>query len=455
MQVTETLSEGLKREIKITVPATDLDSQLSSKLDEMRGQARIRGFRPGKVPVTHLKRLYGKSVMAEIIQETVNDSTQKVLDDRSEKPAYQPEIKLTEDQEEIERVMNGAADFEYTVSFEVLPEIELGDFSTIELERETVTIPDDEIKESIARLAEQNRPFTAKDAAAESGDRVSMDYLGKIDGEAFEGGADTDSDIVLGSNSFIPGFEDQLVGAKAGEERVLEVTFPDDYPAEHLAGKAATFDVTVKAVASPGEALEGDALAQTLGLEDLEKLRTVIRDQIENEIANHGRMKLKRELLDALDEAYSFELPPTLVEREFEVIWKQVEGDLEKAGKTFEDEDTTEEKAREDYQKIAERRVRLGLLLAEIGERNEIKLSDEEVNRALMARIRQFPGQEQQVFDFYQQNPGALAEIRAPLFEDKVIDFILELAKVTNKEVTREQLFTHDDHDHDHDHDHD
>lgn len=453
MQVTETLSEGLKREIKITVPATDLDSQLSSKLDELRGQARIRGFRPGKVPVTHLKRLYGKSVMAEIIQETVNDSTQKALDDRAEKPAYQPEIKLTEDQEEIQRVMNGAADFEYTVSFEVLPKIELGDFSTIELQRETLTIPDEEIKESIERLAEQNRPFAAKEGAAEDGDRVSMDYLGKIDGEPFEGGADTDSDIVLGSDSFIPGFEDQLVGAKAGEERTIEVTFPDDYPAAHLAGKTATFDITVKAVSAPGEAPEGDALAQTLGLEDLDKLRTVIRDQIEGEIASHGRMKLKRDLLDALDVAYSFDLPPTLVEREFDAIWKQVEGDLEKAGKTFEDEDTTEEKAREDYQKIAERRVRLGLLLAEIGERNEIELSDDEVNRALMARIRQFPGQEQQVFDFYQQNPAALAEIRAPLFEDKVIDFILELAKVTNKEVTKEELFTHDDHDHDHDHD--
>ncbi len=459
MQVTETLSEGLKREIQVVIPAADLDTQLTDKLNEIKDKVQLKGFRPGKVPFAHLKRLYGKSVMAEVLETAVNDATRKTLEERDEKPAFQPDIKMSEDQSEIEKVLAGTGDLSYTIAFEVLPDFEVADLKTIKLDRLKVIVPDADVDKAIEQLAENNRPFAPREdaEAAQSGDRVTMDYLGKIDGEPFEGGADTDADIVLGSNMFIPGFEDQLIGLKAGDEKAVEVSFPDDYPAEHLAGKAAVFDVTVKAVAAPGEIAVDDALAEKLGLENLDALREAITNQMRQELDGRAREQVKRNLLDALDEKHDFDLPETLVEREFEGIWGQVTADLERASRSFEDEDTTEEKAREDYRKIAVRRVRLGLVLAEIGEKNEVQITDDEVNRALMNRIRQFPGQEQQVWEFYQNNPGAVAELRAPLFEDKVVDFILELADVTDKELEREAFLEElakDDGDHDHDHDH-
>ncbi|MEO1199460.1 MAG: trigger factor [Pseudomonadota bacterium] len=460
MQVTETLSEGLKREIQVTIPAADLDGQLTAKLNEIKDKVQLKGFRPGKVPFEHLKKLYGKSVMAEVLETAVNEATRKTLEDRDEKPAFQPDVKMSEDQAEIEQVLAGTGDLSYTIAFEVLPDFDVADLKTIKLDRLKPIIPDADIDQAINQLAENNRPFTPRDGAgeAQSGDRVTMDYTGRIDGEAFDGGSDTDADIIIGSNMFIPGFEDQLVGIKASETKTIPVTFPEDYPADHLAGKAAEFEVTAKAIAEPGEVTVDDTLAEKLGLENLDALREAITGQMRQELEGRGREKTKRALLDALDEAHTFDLPQTLVDREFEGIWGQVQQDMERAGKTFEDEDTTEEKAHADYLKISERRVRLGLVLAEIGEKGQVQVSDDEVNRALMNRIRQFPGQEQQVWEFYQQNPGAVAELRAPLFEEKVVDYILELADVTDIEMEREaflaELAKDEDHDHDHDHDH-
>ncbi|MCB1475611.1 MAG: trigger factor [Rhodobiaceae bacterium] len=454
MQVSETLNEGLKRELKITIPAGELDRRLNGRLAELKDRVRIPGFRPGKVPVAHLKRVYGRSVMAEVIQESVDEASRQALEERKEKPALQPQISFSEDEKEVESVISGKTDLAYSMAFEVLPEFEVKDLSGLKLEKLAAEVSDREIDESLEQISKQNRPFNPKEGAAAEGDRLVFDYLGKIDGVPFEGGADTDSQIVIGSNAFIPGFEDQLAGMKAGEEKTITVTFPDPYQAAHLAGREATFDVAVKEVAAPGEAAIDDELATKLGLDSLEALKTAIRDQISKEFENHARERLKRQLLDALDEAYNFDLPGTLVEQEFEQIWTQATGEMERAGRSFADEDTTEEEAREEYRKIAVRRVRLGLLLSKIGEDGEVQVTDEETNKAMIETLRQYPGQEQQVWEFYQKNPQAVASLRAPLFENKVVDYIVSKADVTEKTVSREELY-HDLHDHDHDHDHD
>ena len=443
MHVTETVSEGLKRELKVVVPAAELENRLGAKLDDLKARVRINGFRPGKVPAQHLRRLYGRAVMAEIVQDLVSETSERAVTDRAEKPAFQPNIVLPEDKAEIEAVMEGRADLAYTLRFEVLPEIQLPDFSKISVDKEVADVTDQEVDEALQRIAAANRPFTPRqeDEAAETGDRVRIDYAGRIDGGPFQGGSAEDAELELGSGQFIPGFEDQLVGARAGETRTVEVRFPEDYGAKHLAGKEARFDVTVKEVLKPGGVELNDEFAQNLGMESLDKLRQAIRDRIAQDYAGASRQKLKRRLLDALDRITTFALPPTLVDQEFESIWRQVQGDLERSGKSFADEGTTEEAARADYRRIAERRVRLGLLLAEVGRKNDIRVGDEEVQRALVERVRQFPGQEQAVWDFYRKNPAALAELRAPIFEDKVVDYVLELADVRERTVPREALF--------------
>jgi len=305
---------------------------------------------------------------------------------------------------------------------------------------------DAEIGEAIERMAGENRSFVPREegAAAETGDRVTIDFLGRIDGVEFEGGKGEDVDLELGSNTFIPGFEDQLVGAKVGESRVVKTAFPADYQAEQLAGKDAEFDVTVKGVQAPGETVIDDELAKRFGLESLDKLKEAVEKAIGTDYDAQSRRKLKKELLDALDGRYAFELPPSLVHQEFAAVWAQVEQDLKTREKTFEDEGTTEEKAQAEYRKIAERRVRLGLVLAQVGETADIKVSDDEVNQALFARIRQFPGQEQQVYDFYRKNPQALAELRAPLFEEKVVDHVLGQVTLVEEPVSKETLFADD-----------
>ncbi|MCW4114868.1 trigger factor [Aurantimonas sp. MSK8Z-1] len=444
MQVTETKSEGLKREIEVVIPAADLAARLQERLVQAKDQVRLKGFRPGKVPMAHLKKMYGRSMMAEIVNDIVNQTPRSVIAERNERSAMQPEIAMTEDEAEAEKVLSGETDFKFTVSYETLPAFEVKETSGIKIERPIVEIEDGEVDEQVTRIAESTRSFEPKDGVAESGDRVTIDFVGKIDGEAFEGGSATDSNLVLGSNSFIPGFEDQLIGASAGDERTVTVSFPDDYGAPHLAGKEAVFDVTVKAVAKPNELTIDDELAKQLGLESVERLRTVVREQIESQYGQATRQKVKRQLLDALDKDYDFTLPEKLVETEFQNIWTQVTRELEQAGKSFEDEDTTEEKARAEYRRLAERRVRLGLVLSEIGEKNSVTISDEEMQRALFEQVRRYPGQEQQIYDYFRQNPDALAGLRAPIYEDKVVDFILGQADVTDKVVTKEELMAED-----------
>ncbi len=442
MEVTETLSEGLKREFKVVIPATDLESRLMARLVELKDQVRINGFRPGKVPLDHLRKTYGRSVMAEIVQQVVSETSQTALTEREIRPAFQPDISFAESEQELEEVMQGKSDLTYTVALEVMPDIELADLSKIKLTREVTEIPDEDVVEAVKRLAEQNRSYTSRKEGdkAQEGDRVTIDYDGSVDGTPFEGGKDENVYLVLGSNQFIPGFEEQLKGAKARSDQTVNVTFPDDYPAEALAGKKAEFKVTVHDVAEPAEGELDDAFAQTLGLESLDSLKDAVRAQIENEHASLSRRKIKRILLDELDKQHELELPPTLIEQEFDSIWSQLTNDMESSEKSFEDEGTSEDEARAEYRTIAERRVRLGLVLAEFGEKSEVQVSEEEVTRALQEQVRQFPGQEQQIYEYYKENPQAIASLRAPIFEEKVVDHILEQVDVTEKVVSREEL---------------
>ncbi len=447
MEIIESVNDGLKRELKVVIPASELENRLSGRLAELKGQVRLNGFRPGKVPESYLRKTYGRSVMAEVVQETVTETSQKALDDRSEKPAFQPEIAFTEDTDEIENVMAGNADLSFTMAFEVIPPIDLMDFSKLSLEKQVCEATDTHIDEALERIASSQRDFEAKDGKAESGDRATIDFVGRIDGEEFEGGSAQDAPLELGSNSFIPGFEDQLIGTSAGDEVEVNVTFPEDYGAAEFAGKDAVFSVTVKEIASPSEVSIDDEFAARLGMEDLAKLREAVKEQVEGEFEQVSKSKLKRALLDELDQAHTLDLPSKLVEQEFEQVWNQVTQEMEKASRTFEDEDTTEDEARAEYQTIAERRVRLGLVLGAVGESNDISVAEDELNRGLMERLRQFPGQEKEVYDFYQKNPQALAEIRAPIFEQKVVDFITELASVTETTVDREELYRDPDED--------
>jgi trigger factor len=447
MQVTETLSDGLKREYRVVVTASDLDSKVNARLDELKGQVRINGFRPGKVPAAHLKRMYGKSVMAETIEAMVRDANAKIVSDNDLRLAMEPQVKLPTEEAAIQAVVEGKADLDYSVAMEVLPKIELGSFRDIALDRLTAEVTDAEIDEAIGRIAEQNRPYLPKDANAPAvtGDRVTISFTGTIDGTPFEGGSGDDIPVLLGSNTFIPGFEEQLMGIKAGDQRTVTATFPENYLKADVAGKTAEFDVKAKSIDAAGAVTVDDAFAKQLGLESIGKLRDAVKDRIAQEHGQASRAKLKRQLLDALDARHTFELPPTLVDQEFDNVWKTVENDLKEQGKTLADEGTNEDEAKAEYRKIAERRVRLGLVIAEIGDKNSIKVTDDEVTRAVVERARQFPGQEQKVWELYRDNPQALASLRAPIYEEKVVDFLVELAKVTEKKVTREELYKQDD----------
>lgn len=444
MQATETLSEGLKREFKVVVPATELETKLSNELAGLKDRVRINGFRPGKVPMTHLRRMYGRSVMADVVQNTINEANRKILEDNALRLAGEPKVSLPEDQAEIDAVIDAKGDLSFTVALEVLPTFELKPLEGVKLTQEVAEVADSEVDEAIARMTRESRPFSTKEGEAAEGDRVNIDFVGTIDGEAFQGGSSEGVPVEIGSGGFIPGFEEQLVGAKAGEERTITVTFPENYGAENLAGKEAQFAVKVNGVEAPGEVTVDDEFAKGFGLESLDALKNVLRESLGRDITAQSRRKLKKLLLDVLDEQYDFDLPPSLVEQEFAGVWQQVQADLQQSGKTFEDDGTTEEAAQADYRKIAERRVRLGLVLAEVGDRAEVKVTDEEVSRGVVDRARQFPGQEKIVWDYYSKNPQALAEIRAPIFEEKVIDHLLSQVEVTDKTVTREELFADD-----------
>ncbi len=444
MQVTETSAAGLKREYKVVVPATDLEAKVNERLDDLKGRVQLRGFRPGKVPVAHLKRIYGKSAMAKVIENTVRETNDKIVSDHGFKLATEPKVVLPTEQGAVDGVIEGKSDLAYTVEMEIVPPIALTDFKTIKLERQIAEVADAEVDQAVQALADQNRPYNAKDGIAEKDDRVMISFQGTIDGQPFDGASAEDVPVMLGSGRFLPGFEDNLIGAKAGESRTFDIKFPDNYPATAIAGKTAQFAVTVKTVEAPGTVTIDDDFAKTFGLESLAKLRDAIRDRIQREHTGASRQKLKRALLDQLDERHKFEPPPSLVEQEFNNVWSAVEGDLKQQGRTFADEGTTEEKARADYRAIAERRVRLGLVIAEIGEKNNITVTEEQLRAAIMEQVRQMPGREQQVWDYYRNNPGALAALRAPLFEDKVVDFVLELADVADKPVSRDELFKED-----------
>jgi trigger factor len=469
MQVTETVNEGLKRSLKVVVEASELERDFSSRLGQLSGQVRLKGFRPGKVPVNHLRRIYGKSVMAEVVQKKVDDSSKMALQERQLKPAYSPQIDLPQDQGEIEKMMEGKGDLAFTMTFEIVPQIEVKDFTTLEVEKLTVDVTDQQVDDALGRIAAQNIEFEPKpDGEAQKGDRVVLSFVGRIGGEAFEGGSADDVPLVVGSGQFLPGFEDQLIGAKVGETRQVKTEFPADYSVEKLAGKPAEFEVTVKSIAAPKKAEINDALAQKLGLDNLDALKTNVKARLGAEFAQMSAMKLKRDILDQLDAQYNFELPQRLVDGEFDQIWSALQREMQQSGKSFADENTTEEEARKEYQAIANRRVRLGLLLGTVGEQAGVTISDEEMQRALMERARQFPGQERKVIDYYRKNSNALIELRGPVFEQKVIDYILAQAKVTEKKVTREELAKaveddqefhpvtppHDHGDHDHDHAH-
>ncbi|MDE1937987.1 MAG: trigger factor [Alphaproteobacteria bacterium] len=440
MQITETVSEGLRREYKVTVGAADLDARLVGKLEEIKPRLSLKGFRPGKAPVSFLKKTYGKSMMGEIVEAAVNEGSQKAVTDNALKVAFPPRVEAVGD---VQQVIDGKADLEFRVLVDLMPDFELGDVSKIEVERLVSEVSEADVDDSVKRLAEQSRSYTARaeGEAAQKDDAVTIDFVGSVDGEEFSGGKADDFNLVLGSGQLIPGFEDQLIGAKAGEAREVKVTFPADYPEAKLAGKDALFAVTVKEVKAPDALVIDDELAKKLGLDTLGTLKERMRDQLKREYASASRLHLKRRILDALDAQHSFSLPPTMVEGEFNGIWRQVEAELKREGKTADDEGKSEEELKKEYHDIAERRVRLGLVLARLGEQNGLTVGNDEIQRAIATRARQFPGQEQQVFEYYARNQQALAEIRAPLFEDKVVDFIAELAQVTDKTVDRETLF--------------
>jgi trigger factor len=440
MQITETSSDGLKRKLKVVVGSAEIGDRMSARLTDLKETVQFKGFRKGKVPVDHIRKVYGRSLMGEVLQETIRDTSSKAIKERKERAAAVPEIELAKDSE-IEKVFDGKADLSYEMSFEVLPDIKIADFAKLNLERLVCDVDDESLNKALAQLAERNVTFTEDEAAkAATGDRVTIDYKGTIDGVAFDGGEGQGLSLVLGNANFIPGFEEGLVGTKAGQSLDVSGRFPDAYPVKDLASKDAVFAVTVSKVEKPSMPAIDDDFAKGLGAEGVENLKELVSAQIKTELDGAARMKLKRELLDALEKAHDFELPRSLVAREFDIIWNQLTKSLEAQGKTLADEGKTEDEAKAEYRLIAERRVRLGLVVGEIGDKNRIEVTQDELRRALMEQARRHPGQEKFVYQYFEKTPGALQELRAPIFEDKVVDFIINAAKPAEKKVSREEL---------------
>ncbi|WP_390914074.1 trigger factor [Pseudosulfitobacter sp. SM2401] len=433
MQVTETLNEGLKRGYSITVTAAELDAKVDEKLVEAQPEVEMKGFRKGKVPMPLLKKQFGDKLMGEAMQESIDGAMNEHFEASGDRPAMQPDVKMTNED------WKPGDDVQVDMAYEALPEIPEVDLSKIKLEKMVVKADDAAIDEALANLAETAQDFKArkKGSKAKDGDQVTMDFVGKVDGEAFEGGAGEAYPLVLGSNSFIPGFEEQLVGVKEGEEKAVTVSFPDEYQAEHLAGKEAVFDCTIQEVKEPVAAEINDELATKFGAEDLAALKGQIGERLEAEYGGASRAIMKRGLLDQLDGLVSFELPPSLVEAEAGQIAHQLwhEDNPEVEGHDHPEIETTDE-----HKTLATRRVRLGLLLAELGQKAEVTVTDAEMTQAIMNQARQYPGQERQFFEFVQQNQQMQQQMRAPLFEDKVVDHIVEQATVADKEVSKDEL---------------
>jgi trigger factor len=444
LQIVEKSGEGLSKVFGVRVSAADLAEKMEAKIAEIAPQMNIKGFRPGKVPPGHVRRLYGKSIMGEIIEETLNESTEKALVDAKLRPAGQPDLKLESD---MDKVLEGKEDLAYEISVELIPAFDPVDVTKLELKKPVYEPTDAEVDEAITEIAAGNRtyePRTGKSPKAKDGDMIVMDFAGRVDGELFEGGSAQDAEIVLGSGRFIPGFEDQLKGAKPGDAVTVKVTFPEDYQAARLAGKPAEFEVAVKEVKAPVDAPADDSLAERLGLSSLDALKDAIRKQLAGRYEAMSRFKLKRALLDELDSKHDFPLPPRMVEAEFEGIWQQVQAENKRSGPDEDDAGKSEEQLREEYRKIAERRVRLGLVLAEIGQREGVTISDQEVMAAARQEALRYTGQEQQVFEMFRTSPQAQAQLRAPLYEDKVVDAIVEKAKVSDQKVSRDEILKED-----------
>lgn len=442
MECVET-AEGLSRMYKVSVPAADLQKRLTKRIEEIRPQMNLKGFRPGKVPAAHVRKLYGKSIMGEVVEALVQETSQKAIADADVRPAGQPEMHMESD---MEAVLDGNADLAYHMHVDVMPDFEPVDIKKLTIKKPVAEISDADLNERLAQIAEANQKYDkrAKTAKARKDDAVIIDFLGKLDGEPFEGGAAEGHTLVLGSNSFIPGFEDQLIGVKADEDKEVKVTFPEDYQAENLAGKEAIFEVKVHEVREPKTPDIDEEFAKGLGLESLDKLKEIVTEQIQNEYKDASRGKAKRNLLDILDDKHDFELPPKMVEAEFDQIWQQLQAEMDAGRTAEEDKDKSEDELKAEYRKISERRVRLGLVLAEIGRKAEITIDESEVQQALIREARNFPGQERQVVEFFQKNENAMAQLRAPIYEDKVVDHILETAKIKEEIISKEDLLKED-----------
>lgn len=439
MQVTETLSDGLRRAYTVVVPAADIETRRAARLSELGKTLRIPGFRPGKVPLSLVRKRYGPAVQAEVFEESVNEATRRVMTDRGLRPAMQPRIDVTS------LGADDASDLEFKVELEVLPEITPPPLGEIALTRLKAEPPAESVDKALAEIAARNRqmvdlPEEERGRGAETGEILTVDFLGKVDGVPFKGGAGEGIDIEVGGGGFIPGFTDQLAGMKAGEARTIDVTFPAEYSAAELAGKAATFDITAKNLRRAELPAIDDAFAETLGFGGLDEVRQIITSRMQKEYDQLGRMKLKRQLLDALSDRADFTAPQGMVDAEFAQIWDRVEADM-KGGKLDEDDkDKDEETLRAEYRAIADRRVRLGLLLSEIGRVNGITVGADEMTRAMRTEAARYPGQETEVMEFFRKNPQAAEGLRGPLFEDKVVDYVLELVQVTDQTVTPEEL---------------
>ena len=445
MQIVEKSGEGLSRVFGVTVPVATLAERLEAKIAEIRPQMQIKGFRPGKVPAAHVRKLYGKSLMSEIVEASVAESQQQALEANNLRAAAQPDVKVASD---IEKVIAGEADLAFDLEVELMPEFEPIALDTIVLTRPVYTPTDAEVDEQMAEIAKQNATYetkTGKAVKAADGDMVVADFVGRIDGEAFEGGSAEDAEIVIGSGRFIPGFEDGVKGAKVGANTTINVTFPGDYQAEDLRGKAAEFELTIKEIKAPKKVEIDDEFAKTLGLDSLEALKGAVTSQLESQYAGASRFKVKRALLDVLDTGHDFPLPPRMVDGEFVAIWAQVEQERTRGELSEEDNAKPDADLKAEYKKIAERRVRLGLVLAEIGRRHDVQITDQELTEAMRQEAIRFGPQAQAVFDAYRQRPDLQAQLRAPIYEDKVVDLILGAAKVTDTPVSKDDLFADDD----------
>lgn len=434
MQVTETVAEGLRREFKVVVPAQQLKERVDTQLRDRQRSMRLPGFRPGKVPMNLVDKHWRQHVMGEEVQRAIGDSSAQLVSDRGLRPAGRPKVEIT--------AFADGSDLEYKLALDLLPEIEPGDPKTLELERTVVDIPEAEVEQALERLSKeqgQSEPVATPRPAA-LGDVLVIDFVGRIDGKEFQGGSAEGHYARLGAGMLIPGFEDQLVGAEVGQTREVNVTFPTEYPRRELAGQPAVFEVKVKELREVKPAAIDDALARSLGVESLEALRKRVREQLEQEYKVACRMRLKRQLLDKLAASHDFEVPPGLLEDEFQAIWRHIDADRKAGNLDPDDKDKTEEQLQGEYRAIAQRRVRLGLLLSEIGRRANVEVKQDELTRAMTNEARRYPGQETKVIEYYQNNPDALAQLRAPLYEDKVVDYIIDSASVTDRHVSPEQF---------------